>query len=65
MDLSNYATEDDLKGVTGVDTPKLAMKSELAGLKVQPDKLDVDKMKNIPTDLSNVISNDVVKKRAW
>ena len=32
FDLSNYATEDDLKGATGVDTSNLAAKSDLPSL---------------------------------
>ena len=65
MDLSNCATKADLKGATSVDTSKLAVKSEGAVLKPQVGKLDVDKLKALPTDLSklsNVGSNYVVKK---
>ena len=39
--------------------------SNLADLKSEVDKLDVDKLKPIPTDLSklsDVVKNDVVKK---
>ena len=39
--LSNYATKDDLKNATGVDTSKLASKSDLANLKAEVDKIDV------------------------
>ena len=57
VDLSNYATKIDLKNATGVDTPKLAAKSDLASLKA-------DKSKTIPVDLSklsNVIKNEGIK----
>ena len=44
VDLSNYATKLDLKNATGVDTSKLAAKSDLASLKAEVDKIDVDKL---------------------
>ena len=68
MDLSNYATKTDLENATGVDTSKLASNSDLASLKTEVDKIDVDKLKTIPVDLSklgNMANNDVVKKIAY
>ena len=65
VDLSNYATKDDIKNITHVDTSSFALKTNLANLKSEVDKLDVDKLKPIPTDLSklkDVVKNDVVKK---
>ena len=65
VDLSNYATQDDVKNVTHVDTSSFALKTNLANLKSEVDKLDVDKLKPIPTDLtklSDIVKNDVVKK---
>ena len=65
VDLSNYATKDDIKNITHVDTSSLALKTNLADLKSEVDKLDVNKLKPIPTDLSklsDVVKNDVVKK---
>ena len=56
VDLSNYATNTDLKNATGVDTSKLAAKSNSASLKAEVDKLDVDKLKYVPTNLSNLNS---------
>ena len=50
LDLSNYATKTDLKNATGVDT------SSFANLKSNADKLDIDKLKNVPTNLSNLKS---------
>ena len=47
---SNYATKADLKNVAGVDTSKLAARSDLANLKAEIDKLDVDKLKTTPVD---------------
>ena len=65
LDLSNYAIKDDIKNITHVDTSSFALKTNLANLKSEVDKLDVDNLKPIPTDLSklsNLVKNDVVKK---
>ena len=65
VDLSNYATKTDLKNVTHVDTSSFALKANLAHLKTEVDKLDIDKLAPVPTDLSklcNVLKNKVVKK---
>ena len=64
VDLSNYATKAKLKNATGVDTSKLPAKSDLASLKAEVDKIDADKVKTVPVDLSklsNVVKNEVVK----
>ena len=53
LDLSNYATKSDLKHATGVDTSKFTGKVGLANLKASVDKLDIDKLKNVLTSLSN------------
>ena len=42
LDLSNYATETDLKNVTGVDTSYFDIRTDLANLKSDVDKLDID-----------------------
>ena len=68
VDLSNYATKTDLKIAAGIDTSKLALKSNLASLKAEVDKIVVDKLKTVPFDLSKlnkVVNNDVVKKTAY
>ena len=65
VDLSNYATKSDIKNISHVDTSSFALKTNLANLKTEVDKLDIDKLKPVPTDLSklsNVVKNDVVKK---
>ena len=54
LDLSNYATKADSKNATGVDTSKFAKKVDLPSLKSNVDKLDIDKLKNVPTNLSNL-----------
>ena len=53
VDLSNYATKADNKNISHVDTSRFALKTNLANLKSEVDKLDVDKLKPFPTDLSN------------
>ena len=53
LDLSDYATKLDLKKVTGVDKSKCAKKVDLASLKSNVDTLDIDKLKNVLTNLSN------------
>ena len=63
--MSNYATKASSKRATGVDTSSMKKKSDLTSLKVEVDKIDVDKLKTVPIDLSkvsNVVNNDVVKK---
>ena len=50
LDLSNYATKADLKNATGVDTSKFDKKVDLANLKSNVDRLDIDKLKNVPTN---------------
>ena len=65
LDLTNYATKTDLKNITHVDMSSFASKTNLAALKTEVDKIDVDKLKTTPTDLaklSNIVKNDVVKK---
>ena len=65
LDLANYATKDDVKNITHVDVSSYATKTNLAALKSEVDKMDVDKLKTTPADLAkltNVVKNDVVKK---
>ena len=65
LDLINYATKTDLKNITHVDVSSFASKTNLAALKTEVDKIDVDKFKTTPTDLAkltNTIEPDVVKK---
>ena len=58
-DLSNYATKDDIKNITHVDTSNFALKTNLGNLKTKVDKLDIDKLVPVPVDLSKL--SDVVK----
>ena len=60
LDLSNCATKADLKNLTGVDTSKFAKNGDLASLKSEVDKLDIDKLEKLPTVL-NSLKNKVDK----
>ena len=65
VDLSNYATKTDIKNISHVDTSSFALKSNLASLKTEVDKLDIDKLVLVSVDLSklnDVVKNDVAKK---
>ena len=65
VDLSNYAAKTDLKNVTHVDTSIFALKANLASLKPEVYKLEIDKLEPVPVDLSklsDVVKNDVVEK---
>ena len=52
VDLSNYATKTDIKNIFHVDTSSFALKTNLANLKSKIDKLDIDILVPVPTDLS-------------
>ena len=68
VDLSNYATKNDLKNVTHVDTSSFALKTNLGSLKTEIDKLHIDKLLRVFVDLSklsDVVKNDVVKKTVY
>ena len=68
LDLTNYVRKTDLKNVTHVDSSSFALNINLASLKKEVDKLDIDKLVPVPTNLaklSNVVKNDVVKKTEY
>ena len=52
--MSNYATKADLKNATGVDASKFTKKVDLTNLKSKVDKLDIEKLRSLPTNLSNL-----------
>ena len=65
FDLSNSTKKTDIKNISHVDTSSFALKINLASLKTEVDKLDIDKLAPIPVDLnklSDVVKNDVAKK---
>ena len=68
VDLCNYARKTDLKNMSPIDISSFALKSNLANLKTEVDKLDIDKLAPVPNDLaklSNVVKNNVVKKSEY
>ena len=68
FDLPNSATKTYLKNISHIDTSSFALKSNLAGLETEIDKLDIDKLVPVSVDsskLSDVVKNDVVKKTVY
>ena len=68
LHLTNYATKTDLKNLTHVDVSSFASKTNLAALKTEVDKKDVDKLKTTPVGLAkltNAVEHDLVKKTVY
>ena len=68
VNLSNYATKTDLKNILHADTSTFALKSNLASLKTEVDKPDIDKLTPVPNDLaklSNVAKTDASKNTVY
>ena len=68
VDLSNYATKTDIKNISHVNTSSFALKINLVSLKTEVDKLDINKLVPVPTDLSklsNAVKNVVVKRTVY
>ena len=66
--MCNYATKTDIKNILHVDTLGFALKSNLASLKTEVDKLNIDKLVPAHVDfskLSDVVKADVVKKTVF
>ena len=60
VDLSNYTTKTDLENVAHVDTSNFALKTNLASLKIEVEKLDIDKLAPVPVESCKL--SDIVKK---
>ena len=60
LDLTNYATKTDLKNIMHTDVSSFASTTNLAALKTEVDKIDVDKIKTVPDGLAKL--SNVVKK---
>ena len=68
LDLSIYTTKTDLKKFAHVDVSSFALKTNLANLKTEVDKLGIAKSTPASDDLAklrNVVKNDVVKKTVY
>ena len=50
VDLSNYATKTDIKDIAHIDTSRFALKSNLASLKTEVDKSDIDELGPVSVD---------------
>ena len=67
-DLSNYATKTDPENITHIDTSNFALKTTLASVRTEVDKLGNDKLVPVPVDLgklNDVVKHDVVKKTVY
>ena len=67
VNISNYATKADIKNIPHVNTSSFALKTNLANLKAEVGKLNIDKLVPVPVDLSklrDVVKNGVAKKDA-
>ena len=65
IDLPNYAIKTDIKNISHADSSSFALKSILASLKTEVDKLDFDKLVPVSVDLSkpsDVVKYNVAKK---
>ena len=68
LEMSNYPAKSDIKNISLVDPSSFALKSNLASLKTEVDKLDIDKLVPVPVDLSklsDVVKNNVAKKTVY
>ena len=68
VDLSNYATKTDLKNILHIDTSSFELKPNLASIKVEVDKLSINKLIQFPVDLSklsDLVKKDVAKKAVY
>ena len=54
--MCKYGTKADLEKATAVDTSKFVKKTDLTNSKSDVDKLDIDKLKDVPSDFSNLKS---------
>ena len=65
VNLSDYATKADIKNISHADASSFALKSNLASLKTEVDKLDIEKLVPVPVDLtrlSNAVKMMLLKK---
>ena len=65
LQLDGVVTKKDLEGITHIDTSRFPLKTNLSALKIEVDKLDIQKLGTLPTDvakLSNKVANNLVEK---
>ena len=67
--MSNYATKKELDHATRVDTLDLAAKKDFIAFKAEVDKLEINKLINVPTSLNNLKTKvddlDIVKLKLF
>ena len=62
------SSRKDMKNILHVDTSRFALRSNLASLRTEVDKLEIDKLVPVLVDLSklrDVVKNAVVKQTAY
>ena len=59
LDLNSYSTKYNLKNVASVDVSSFSSKTNLASLRTEVDKLDIDKLTPVPNGLAKL--SNVVK----
>ena len=52
--MSNYAATKELEHAAGIAISDLAAKKDFIALKAEVDKLDINKLVNVPTNLNNL-----------
>ena len=65
VDFSNYETKTDIKNISHTDTSRFALKADLTNIKTEVNKIDIDKLVTVPTDLSKLGNVDVIKKTGY
>ena len=63
VDLSNYATKTIIKNSVHIDTSSSALRKNLASLKTEVDKLDIDKL--VPLSYRNQSIDLLYKSMDW
>ena len=63
VDVSNHATKTDLKNVTHIYPSSFALKTNLASLKTEADKLNIGKLAPVLVDLSKL--SDVAENNVF
>ena len=54
LNLTNYATKNELEDAAGVDGSNLAARKDLIALWAEVDKLDINKLVNVLSGLNNL-----------
>ena len=54
LDLPNYATKKESEHATGINISDLAAKKDFLALKAKVEKLNINKLINVPTSLNNL-----------